>query len=54
MHLSIFQGLINIPISIYCAKNLNLGISGVIIGTNITLIIGLILYPFKIKRIVGF
>lgn len=53
MYLSIFQGLINIPISIYCAKNLDLGISGVIIGTNITLIIGLILYPFKIKKIVG-
>lgn len=44
--------LINIPLSIFFAKILNLGFPGVILGTATCNSIGLILYPYYYKKII--
>lgn len=48
--IAIIQGVVNIPLSILFAYNFKLGITGVILGTNITLLIAAILYPLYLKR----
>jgi O-antigen/teichoic acid export membrane protein len=54
MYLSILMMIVNIPISIFFARNLNMGIGGVILGTSITLfpasILGSIQYTKIIKK----
>lgn len=52
LKISIVQGVINIPLSIYFAKILNMGSSGVILGTNITLLLSLGLFPIKFKSLI--
>ena len=52
LKLAIVQGIINIPLSIYFAKILNMGSPGVILGTNITLLFGAILCPIKFKQLI--
>jgi len=47
MYLAIIGALINIPISIYFAKELNMGSSGVILGTSISLILFSIIGPVQ-------
>lgn len=47
MYSSIIAMLINIPISIFFAKNLQLGSSGVILATCVSLIFGAFLGPFQ-------
>lgn len=49
--ISLIEGIINIPLSIYLAKNLNMGIAGVIWGTNITLMISAIANYVILKKI---
>lgn len=39
-YIAIFGGLINIPLTILCAKTFHMGISGVILGTSLSLFIG--------------
>ena len=49
--LAIIESIINIPLSIYFAKELKLGVAGVILATDICLFISAIMFPilFKIK-----
>tara|TARA_R110000764_G_scaffold126511_1_gene214124 strand:- start:10567 stop:11832 length:1266 start_codon:yes stop_codon:yes gene_type:complete len=51
-YLSIFTLLINIPLSIFLAKTLNFGLSGVILATCFSLFITLIFYPIQYKKII--
>lgn len=52
LKIGIVQGIINIPLSIYFAKVLNMGSSGVILGTNVTLLLSVILFPAKFKQLI--
>lgn len=45
--------LLNIPLSIYFAKYLNFGISGVILATLSTSLIGLLIYPIYYKKTIN-
>jgi len=47
MYSAIIAGLINIPLSIYLAKNLGMGISGIILGTIISLSLFAIIGPVQ-------
>ena len=51
--ISIFSALINIPLSIYFVKVFQLGTTGVIIATNICLLIGVITGFFQEKYYIG-
>ncbi len=46
----LFCAIINIPLSIFFAKNLNLGVSGVILATIVANVMGLIAYPIYYKK----
>ena len=50
---SIFVAIINIPLSIYFAKNLGMGISGVIAATCVCVGIGAIWSPIQYTKIVN-
>lgn len=50
LKIAVVQGIINIPLSIYLAKNLQMGVTGVILATNITLLLAAFTYPFKYKK----
>jgi O-antigen/teichoic acid export membrane protein len=45
---TVMTGLLNIPLSIYFAKNLNYGVTGVIMATNICLSITAIISPIQV------
>ena len=47
------NALLNIPLSIFLAKYLNLGINGVILGTTISLSIGAIFRPIQYYKIIN-
>ena len=49
---SIFSGLSNIPLTIYFAKNLHMGISGVILGTSLSIILGGILMWIQTYKVI--
>lgn len=51
LKVAVFQGIINIPLSILLANYFKMGITGVIVGTNLTLLIAAILYPIHLKKI---
>lgn len=53
LYYSIFTAILNIPLSIFLAKNLDLGISGIMISTNICLIIGSFWVPIQYHKIVS-
>lgn len=48
--LAFFQALINIPLSIFFARVLNFGIIGIILGTNIVMVIGAIYLWIIVNR----
>lgn len=48
--LGVFTAVINIPLSIYFAKNLNFGVSGVILATIVANAMGLVVYPIYYKK----
>lgn len=50
---SIFSGLINIPLTILCAKTLGMGVAGVILGTSLSLISGGILLWIQTYKIIN-
>ena len=52
MYYGIIAMIINIPISIFFAKNLNMGSAGVILGTCVSLIIGSFLAPLQSFKII--
>lgn len=53
MYYSIFAMLINIPLSIYFSKNLNLGSEGVILATCCSLSIGAVFGPIQYVKIIN-
>lgn len=50
--MSIVTSIINIPLSVYFARNLGMGISGVILATIVCLLVGSILHPLQYYRII--
>ncbi len=53
LYYSIFAGVLNIPLSILLAKNLNMGISGVIAATLLCLIVSSILIPIQYNKVIN-
>jgi O-antigen/teichoic acid export membrane protein len=49
LRIAVIQGILNIPISIFFAKYLEMGSIGVILGTNITLLLAAVTFPFKLN-----
>jgi O-antigen/teichoic acid export membrane protein len=49
LRIAIIQGIVNIPISIFFAKYLEMGSVGVILGTNITLLLAAATFPFRLN-----
>jgi O-antigen/teichoic acid export membrane protein len=52
MYTAIIGGVINIPLSVYFARNCGLGSSGVILGTIISLMLGSIIIPIQAYGII--
>ena len=53
LYSSIVVAVINIPLSIFLAKNMNLGAAGVIMATCICLFPGVILAPYQYKKLLN-
>ncbi len=53
LYVSVFIGILNIPLSIFLAKNLELGISGVITATLICLLFGSVYAPIQYYKIIN-
>lgn len=53
LYTSVIVGIINIPLSIYFAKNLNMGISGVIAATCVCVGVGAVWAPIQYYKIVN-
>lgn len=52
LYVALFSMIANIPLSILLAKNLRLGISGVIIATSISMLISIILKTIQYKKLI--
>jgi len=52
LYMSIFTSIINIPLSIFLAKTLNMGVQGVIMATIFCLLIGSVLHPIQYYKII--
>jgi len=52
-YLSVITGFINIPLSIFLAKNIHLGIEGVILSTVICIFLGTIVQPIQYFKIIN-
>lgn len=53
LYYSIFTALINIPLSILLAKNFGLGVTGVMVSTNVCLIFASIWAPIQYNKIIN-
>jgi Na+-driven multidrug efflux pump len=53
IYYSLMGMIINIPISVFLAKNMGLGSSGVILGTCISLLFGAVLAPIQYYKIIN-
>jgi len=53
LYISVFVGILNIPLSILLAKNLGLGISGIITATLICLLLGSVFGPIQYYKIIS-
>lgn len=51
MYSAVLSGIINIPLSVYFAKYLNMGISGVILGTIVSLSLFAVIGPLQTRHI---
>jgi Na+-driven multidrug efflux pump len=51
MYLFILGAIINIPVSVLFVKYLDLGVSGVILGTSVSIIAMVFLLPFQAHQI---
>lgn len=49
---AVTQAIINIPLSVFFARNLNFGVSGVMLGTILSLSLSLVIYPIVAKKII--
>ena len=52
LYFAIFGALINIPLSIYFAQNLQLGVSGIMLATIASDFVGLIILPIQYNKII--
>lgn len=52
LYMSVGAALLNIPLSIYFAKNLELGSAGVILATCVCTVYALVLWPMQYKKII--
>lgn len=50
---SVFTILANIPVSIFLARNMHLGPSGVLLGTCVIFLLSFVLYPLQYHRIIN-
>ena len=50
---AVFVAIINIPLSVFLAKQLGIGITGVIIATNICLLVSSVWSPIQYKKIIS-
>lgn len=48
--MSIIQAVLNLPLSLFFAKNMGMGSAGILLGTNVTLLISSIYLPFCIRN----
>lgn len=53
LYTSIIAAAVNIPVSIYLARDVGMGVSGVILGTCISLFPGVVLGPVQYKKILN-
>ena len=53
LYIATVGAIFNIPLSIFLAKNLELGLSGIILATILCDIIGLIILPIQYKKIIN-
>lgn len=53
MYLGLFGAVINIPLSIFFASYLNLGISGIILATLISNLLAIIIFPLQVYKIIN-
>lgn len=53
LYLAIFQCIVNIPLAIFLAKNVGFGTSGIIMATNINMLIPVILLSIQSKKILN-
>lgn len=54
MVMAIVQATVNIPLSIFFAREMNLGTAGILLGTNLSLLISSVWLPILIRRKVPF
>lgn len=52
LYYAVFVALLNIPLSVFLAKNAGMGITGVIVSTNICLIIASFLFPVQYLKLI--
>ena len=50
--ISVISIIINIPLSIVLAKNLDLGLSGVILATSVSLLFSVVLFPIQYRKLI--
>lgn len=53
LYYAVFVALLNIPLSVFLAKNAGMGITGVIVSTNICLIIASVWAPIQYKKLIS-
>ena len=53
LYSSIFTAILNFPLSIFLAENLGMGITGIIVATNICLIISSVWSPIQYSKIIN-
>lgn len=53
MYNGVFAATVNIPLSIFLAVNLDMGVSGVVLATILVKISGLIIYPLQVFRLLN-
>jgi len=53
LYYSIIIAILNIPLSIFLARNIGLGITGVMVSTNICLIFGSVLTPIQYSKLIS-
>jgi O-antigen/teichoic acid export membrane protein len=53
LYIAVFQCVITIPLAIYFAKNLNLGVIGVIAATNLVMLIPAIIIPIQYRKLIS-
>jgi O-antigen/teichoic acid export membrane protein len=53
LYSSIFTAVLNIPLSVFLAENLGMGITGIIVATNICLIISSVWSPIQYSKIIN-